>query len=57
MIEFISNIANPVLIWFDKRYYEVFGEDIMKNYPSEKRAETRSIHHFGGIVAFSSGKI
>jgi hypothetical protein len=39
-----------------KGIMNVFGEDMKKNYPSSKQTETSKIHHFGGIVAFSSGK-
>jgi hypothetical protein len=39
-----------------KGVMSVFGEDMKKNYPSEKQTPTSKIHHFGGIVAFSSGR-
>jgi hypothetical protein len=35
---------------------KVFGNDMKKNYPSEKQMPTSKIHHFGGIVGFSSGR-
>jgi hypothetical protein len=39
-----------------KGIMSVFGDHMKKNYPSAKQMPTSKIHHFGGIVGFSSGK-
>ncbi len=53
---YLENGRPGISLILAKGIMQVFGNDMKKNYPSAKQMPTSKIHHFGGIVGFSSGK-